>query len=385
MLVRITIVNKRMFTFVGCMANQIFKRYFPPELLLRELDNYKFLKKEVLGYSVQSKPIYEIRMGQGKRKIMMWSQMHGNETTTTKALLDLFIWLNNIEQQPLLDTFSFYIIPQLNPDGAAAYTRLNANLVDLNRDAIDLSQPESKILRAAYERIQPDYALNLHGQRTIYGAGNQGGPATLSFLAPAADPQRTITLARTKAMEAIAAIKKQLTSELPQGIGRYDDQFNPNCVGDAFTQLGTPTLLFEAGHFPGDYQREQVRSFVFKAYQALFRYLLEPSSQFSTVSYFDIPENTSNYVDLIVEDVALEAEGKLYQHQQVAIQYAEVLVQGEVCFLPTFKAFSEKLPYKAHRYLNFNKDVFDGVLSFRQDQVIENDRLNQLFSVKSRF
>ena len=114
--------------------------------------------------------------------------------------------------------------------------------VDLNRDAIHLSQPESKVLCALFEGVNPDYALNLHGQRTIYGAGSIGEAATLSFLAPSADLERSVTPARAKAMTAIAAIHHALKEELPKGIGRYDDQFNPNCVGDSFTQAGTSIL-----------------------------------------------------------------------------------------------------------------------------------------------
>jgi murein tripeptide amidase MpaA len=36
--------------------------------------------------------------------------------------------------EKILDAFTFYCIPMLNPDGAA-YTRENANKVDLNRDS----------------------------------------------------------------------------------------------------------------------------------------------------------------------------------------------------------------------------------------------------------
>jgi murein tripeptide amidase MpaA len=36
--------------------------------------------------------------------------------------------------EKILD-FTFYCIPMLNPDGAALYTRENANKVDLNRDS----------------------------------------------------------------------------------------------------------------------------------------------------------------------------------------------------------------------------------------------------------
>ena len=234
----------------------ISKRYFPPELL------YDFLKiendqinSEILGYSVNGLPIYKLRIGNGKQNILMWSQMHGNETTTTKAILDLIPWLLDPLRNDTLNLFTFHIIPQLNPDGAKAYTRLNANQFDLNRDSIKLSQPESKLLRVEYDRIKPDYALNLHGQRTIYGAGVNGGPATLSFLSPSANPERSITPARRIAMSAIASIYNSMRDELPLGIGRYDDTYNPNCVGDTFSKDGTPTILFEAGHYPEDYQR----------------------------------------------------------------------------------------------------------------------------------
>ena len=143
----------------------ISKRYFPPELL------YDFLKIEndqinskILGYSVNGLPVYKLRIGNGKQNIFMWSQMHGNETTTTKAILDLIPWLLDPLRNDTLNLFTFHIIPQLNPDGAKAYTRLNANQFDLKRDSIKLSQPESKVLRVEYDRIKPDYALNLHGQ-----------------------------------------------------------------------------------------------------------------------------------------------------------------------------------------------------------------------------
>jgi murein tripeptide amidase MpaA len=47
----------------------------------------------------------------------------------------------------------------LNPDGAKSYTRVNANEVDLNRDSQNLTQPESRVLRTAFDLFQPDFAL----------------------------------------------------------------------------------------------------------------------------------------------------------------------------------------------------------------------------------
>jgi hypothetical protein len=358
------------------------KRYLPPEkleLFLNELP--KTIKQEELGRSVNGLPIHMLQLGRGRQKIMMWSQMHGNESTTTKALFDLIPWLNKTEQALLLDNFTFYVIPQLNPDGAKAYTRLNANQVDLNRDAIDLSQPESKVLRAFFDRITPDYALNLHGQRTIYGAGPQGQAATLSFLAPSADHERSVTPTRAKAMRAIAAIHQALKKDLPQGIGRYNDQFNPNCVGDSFTQAGVPTLLFEAGHYPNDYQRERVRGFVFKAYQALFQYLLKKEPDFTPAEYFDIPENSPDYIDLVVSNIHVKERGVVHKNQQLALQYLEELKEGRVVFTPTLKAYGKELPFKFHRFFELSPKENDILLEFSFDKTIDSPYLNKLFSV----
>ena len=107
----------------------------------------------VIGQSVLGKPIYKYLIGTGKTKILLWSQMHGNESTTTKALFDLLNLLNNNSEisNSLLNNFTFCCLPMLNPDGASLYTRENANKVDLNRDSQDLTQPESSLLRAVFE------------------------------------------------------------------------------------------------------------------------------------------------------------------------------------------------------------------------------------------
>ncbi len=125
------------------------------------------------------------------------------------------------------------------------YTRLNANEVDLNRDAVVASQPEMKVLKKAYLDFKPNLCLNLHGQRTIFAAGNTSLPASLSFLAPAAEETRAITPARLTAMQLIAKIAYDLPHGSNWGIGRYADAFNVNCTGDYFTAQNTPTLLLK--------------------------------------------------------------------------------------------------------------------------------------------
>jgi murein tripeptide amidase MpaA len=164
----------------------LFGRYVPlaaVERVIQELG----LTLCVKGHSVQQRPLYQLEIGSGNYKVLIWSQMHGNESTTTKALFDFIAFLGSdeTEAKSLCSHFRFCILPMVNPDGAEVYTRVNANGVDLNRDAVALTQPESRFLREVFEAFQPDLAYNLHDQRTIFGAGDSGLPATVSFLAPA--------------------------------------------------------------------------------------------------------------------------------------------------------------------------------------------------------
>ncbi|MFN5774500.1 M14 family zinc carboxypeptidase, partial [Flavobacterium sp.] len=148
----------------------LFGRYIPLALVERVAQGLQ-LKMEVSGASVNQRPLYQLEIGTGARKVLLWSQMHGNESTTTKALFDFIAFLGSDEPEAkrLCRHFHFCILPMVNPDGAEVYTRVNANGVDLNRDAVALTQPESRFLREVFEAFQPDLAYNLHDQRTIFG------------------------------------------------------------------------------------------------------------------------------------------------------------------------------------------------------------------------
>jgi hypothetical protein len=287
-----------------------------------------------VGYSVQNRPIKSITLGEGTKKILMWSQMHGNESTTTKAVLDLVNFLDSNSQSAnkLLHCFTIKILPILNPDGAHVYTRFNANQIDLNRDAQSRSQPESKVLRAEFDSFKPDFCFNLHDQRTIYNVNGSSKPATVSFLAPAHDPERTISTTRKVSMKIIAAMNETLQEIISGQVGRYDDAFNVNCIGDTFQMLNTPTILFEAGHFHEDYEREKTREFIFYSIcKALEVIASDAIENYKHEAYFEIPENRKQFFDVLVKNMPTK---KTSEKKDVGILYTEVLENNTISFIP---------------------------------------------------
>ena len=345
------------------LLNGVFSEMKVPELFGRYITNShiekcfnKFPKSIIstIGYSVEERPIYSFKFGKGPIKILLWSQMHGNESTSTKALFDCFNVFENKSEitEHILDKCTLIVIPILNPDGAEKYTRINANLVDLNRDAQDLSQPESNVLRDVYNNFKPNYCFNLHGQRTIFSVGETNNVATLSFLSPAQDLERTLTSNRKVAMAIITEVNAALQTEIPNGIGRYDDGFNLNCVGDTFQNFGVPTLLYEAGHFANDYDREEVRRLMFIAILKGINSITNGTNNIDYEAYFDIPENGKCFYDIIIRNAKLKDTDS--DCVDIAIQYKEVLKNDKVHFSPKIADISLLSNKYGHKEIDAN-------------------------------
>lgn len=319
----------------------------------------------IAAYSVEKRPIYELRFGTGKIKILMWSQMHGNESTTTKGLVDFlnFVQSEDILAQEILQKFQFVVVPMLNPDGAFYYTRFNANQVDLNRDAYCQTQPEMQYLQQLINAFQPDFCFNLHDQRTIFSAGNSANPATLSLLAPAYNPERELNDTRKKTMQVAVDIAAALSDIIPNQIGRYDDSFNMNCIGDNLTTKNIPVLLIEAGHFPNDYQREQTRLLVFVSIVAGLRSISEKKYDADVVvKYEQIPENQKLFNDVLVKRLKIKGE----EIQKIGYQYQEKSEKETVVFVLQKDENSGSKGKYGHIELNFDNHDFAS-----EDELIE--------------
>lgn len=331
------------------------------------LDLPQRFRVEKMGRSFEKRNIFGITFGTGKTKILVWTQMHGNESTGTKAVFDVIQLLaNNFEDEhikKLLVNCTIKIIPMLNPDGAEVYSRVNAQGIDLNRDVIDQKAPETRLLLDILHDYKPDYCFNLHDQRTIFSVTKANLPATLSFLAPSIDQERTVTEDRKRTMAVIAAMFSNLEPLLPNGIGRYSDEFYPTATGDNFEKMGYRTILIEAGHFPGDYQREKTRKY--NAMALLFGWFYI-SGQLGTVDYrgyFTIPANDKNYLDAVLRNCEFDDKKGVFD---VGILFQEQLVDGRIRFTPKIDRSASSIQSNADIIINMKNKKFRDIVHLEE-------------------
>ena len=271
------------------------------------------------GQSIEGRSINLVRLGNGPRTVLLWSQMHGDEPTATMALMDLFNFFSASDsfdplRQRLLSELTLYFIPMLNPDGAEKYQRRNALDIDLNRDALLLVTPEARILKQARDQTQAQWGFNLHDQSAYYGAGNAANTASISFLAPAYNIEKDINDVRGNAMRLIVLLDKLLQEYIPGQVAKYDDTFEPRAFGDNIQKWGTSTILIESGGLEGDPEKQELRRLHFTILLAAFDAIASGSYQAAEIQdYEKIPFNNSNaFHDLILREAQLEKNGQWY-------------------------------------------------------------------------
>ena len=211
---------------------------------------------EKIGESVEGRSINHVRVGRGAVRVMLWSQMHGDEPTATSALFDLFEYLQRHRDDPpvrrILSELTLHVVPMLNPDGAERFQRRNAQSIDINRDALRLQTPEGRVLKGLRDRLNPRVGFNLHNQNWRTSVGDPPKPASISLLSVAYDEARTENAGRRLTKKLCAVIRDSLEPFASGQIGRYDDEFEVRAFGDNITLWGTPVVLIETGPWPSE-------------------------------------------------------------------------------------------------------------------------------------
>ena len=156
-----------------------------------------------LGRSVEGRPLNVVELGDGPRWFAVIGGIHqGNEANSTDLV---YLLLEHFREHLDLipDGVGLAFIPDINPDGAVAGTRENANGVDLNRNwdadwkpdsygptglvvggggTAPFSEPETRLL-ARYLAARPFLAAIFYHSRggvVVPGYGDDGGSVELA-------------------------------------------------------------------------------------------------------------------------------------------------------------------------------------------------------------
>ena len=105
-------------------------------------------------------------------QVLIIGQVHGYECAPA--------WIvNEMRSRPAM-AYGLWIIPTLNPDGLADFTRENNDGIDLNRDGGRLQAIETRLLMEFAKQVQPVLVLHLHaplGFLGTYNGASNGGIA----------------------------------------------------------------------------------------------------------------------------------------------------------------------------------------------------------------
>jgi hypothetical protein len=276
-------------------------------------------KVESLGSSFENREIQMLSIGQGATKIMLWSQMHGDEATATMALFDIF----NLFEDPadelkpeiasILKNCTLYFVPMLNPDGSERFQRRTAQNIDMNRDALRFQTPEGKILKAIQDKYKPDFSFNLHDQGVRYSAGFSAKQATISFLATAYNFDRDWNKTRTQSMKVICSMAASLQKYIPGHIAKYSDEHEPRAFGDNVQKWGSSLILIESGGYKSDREKQFIRKLNFVAIlDALHTISNKSYKKYKLADYQRIPNNERQLFSLLVRNASYEINGKQF-------------------------------------------------------------------------
>lgn len=270
---------------------------------------------EQVGQSAEGRPLRHVAWGTGDRTVLLWSQMHGDESTASMAIADLFRFLGEHPRHPLVQRLrqgtNLHFLPVMNPDGAARFQRRNAQGIDINRDARALASPEARALHDLRERLQPDFGFNLHDQNVGTRVGDSERGTAIALLAPAYNEAREVDATRARAIEVAVAIRAVLEPYIGGYIAKWDDTFNPRAFGDLTAAAGVSTILVESGGIEGDVQKQRLRKLNFLALAgALDAIATGAHAGLPKERYFELPENGDTWPDLRITGGTLALPGE---------------------------------------------------------------------------
>jgi hypothetical protein len=259
------------------------------------------------GQSVEGRSIQMFSFGRGKIKLLLWSQMHGDEPIATAALLAIFNFFAQNFDSPLVQQLyrqlQIHALVMLNPDGAERLQRRNSQGIDVNRDARKLQTAEGQILKRMKDEIRPDFGFNLHEMRGRETVGESGKILTIALMAPPFNAANDNSPARNRAKKLTVIINNALEPLIKGHIARYKADYMPRAFGDIFQNCGISTILLESG-LPSNEDPQQLLRLDFVSFLAAFCAISDRSvDEVDEQAYEQIPLEGMELFDLLIKNV----------------------------------------------------------------------------------
>jgi hypothetical protein len=192
-----------------------------------------------------------------KVPIMINGSIHGTEFVGSDAVIQLierFATQNDAETKNILENNILIFNVVQNPDGRVDATRFNGEGIDLNRDFITQSQPETQETVELIKEWNPMVFLDTHGYVKNYGTNLQG---LIEPCTPPHNPNYEYDLYnkwavdQAKAMEAeIMGDKDSFTGNLYQSMeGVYVPQRDDASGWDDYPPIFTPMYAMYHGAY----------------------------------------------------------------------------------------------------------------------------------------
>jgi protein MpaA len=145
---------------------------------------------EQLGRSYEGRPIDVVHVAGGGKRILVVGCIHGDECEGIEVTRLL------ARSAPKAD---LWLLHQLNPDGYARRSRTNGHGVDLNRDFLAATQPETRIARKLILRLRPDVTLWFHQPQAVVRAWGPSRAHARRYARLAGVPYRSLAWPRGSA------------------------------------------------------------------------------------------------------------------------------------------------------------------------------------------
>ena len=184
------------------LAGSVYYAYFEPYSheqhlnLLGDAQGSGLCQIDDLGSTAQGRDINLLTIGhQAASDLKIWiiARQHPGESMAewfAEGLLSRLLDHQDPTARALLDCATFYIVPNMNPDGAAlGNQRTNATGADLNREWQNPSperSPEVYAVRQKMHETGVDLFLDIHGEEAlpyVFAAGCEGNPSYNARLA----------------------------------------------------------------------------------------------------------------------------------------------------------------------------------------------------------